>query len=82
MDKEKIREKIKELTALLEEPENKIDTEFKLKLNTGEWHYLGDSGRPYYGHNLDCVSVFNCFLTKDQAEIASKRKSAKMKSKK
>ena len=76
MDKEKIKQKIKELEALLEEPGNKSDTEFKLKLNTGNFHYLGNSGRPYCGHNLDCVSVFNCFLTEDQAEIAAKRKSA------
>jgi hypothetical protein len=76
MDKEKIKQKIKELEALLEKPEDKVDSEFKLKLNTGNFHYLGDSGRTYYGHNLDCVSVFNCFTTKDQTEIAAKRKSA------
>jgi phage-related protein len=63
MDKEKIKQKIKELEALLEEPENKIDTEFKLKLNTGKYHYLGDD-------------TFNCFLTEGQTKIASDRKSA------
>jgi len=63
MDKEKVKQKIKELEALLEEPENKIDTEFKLKLNTGKYHYLGDD-------------AFNCFLTEDLTKIASDRKSA------
>ena len=63
VDKEKIKQKIKKLEALLEEPENKIDTEFKLKLNTGKYHYLGDD-------------TFNCFLTEGQTKIASDRKSA------
>jgi len=63
MDKEKIKQKIKELEALLEEPENKIDTDFKLKLNTGAWRYHGGDS-------------FNVFITEEQSIIADKRKSA------
>jgi hypothetical protein len=33
-------------------------------------------GRSYYARNLDCIRVFNCFLTEEQAKIAEKRKSA------
>jgi hypothetical protein len=78
MDKEKIKQKIKELEALLEKPENKIDSEFKLKLNTGNFHYLGDAWElPTDGHNLDCVSVFNVLHNRrSNRSSQTKRKSA------
>lgn len=61
MDKEKIKQKIKELEALLGEPEDKDITNFNLKLNTGEWRYLGDD-------------FFSRFATPKQSEIAAKRR--------
>jgi hypothetical protein len=49
MDKQKIKQKIKELGvlgkelgALVEEPEDKADADFMLKLNTGGFYYHGD----------------------------------------
>lgn len=75
MDKEKIKQKIKELEALLEEPENKIDTDFRLKLNTGSCHY-GEFGHIVIGGSEVYSKLFNCFITAEQTEIAAKRKSA------
>ena len=63
MSKEKIKQKIKELEALLKESEDKANAEFKLKLNTGEWRYIGDDS-------------FNVFMSNKQSIIADKRKSA------
>ena len=63
MDKEKIKQKIKELEALLEESEDKANAEFNLKLNTGVWRYIGDDS-------------FNVFMSNKQSIIADKRKSA------
>ncbi len=70
INKEKIKQKLKELEilgkeleALLEEPNDKTDSDFKLKLNTGEWRYVG--GNSFY-----------FFMTEEQSMIAEKRKSA------
>lgn len=69
-NKEKIKQKLKELEtlgkeleALLEEPKDKPDTDFKLELNTGGWRYVG--GNSFY-----------FFITEEQSMIAKKRKSA------
>ena len=75
MDKEKIKQKIKELEALLEETEGKADPEFKLKLNTGSYRY-GEFGHIVTGGSEVYSRLFNCFPKGEQAEIASKRKSA------
>lgn len=78
MDKEKIREKIKELEALLEEPEDTKNTDFRLKLNTGVWYYLGHGfiTNDSYSHSSDYLNTFNAFATKEQTGIAVKRMSA------
>jgi hypothetical protein len=76
MDKEKIREKIKELTALLEEPEDTKNTGFKLELNTGVYFYHGDGAIDNNGSAPRLTRCFNSFKTREQIEIAVKRKSA------
>jgi len=76
MDKEKIKQKIKELEALLEESEDKADSEFILKLNTGSLYYHGDG---VICDDTDAVAYkdcFNSFLQESQAKIAAKRMSA------
>ena len=76
MDKEKIKQKIKELEALLEEPKDEADAEFKLKLNTGSFYYHGDGD---ICDDTDAVAYkdcFNSFLQESQAKIAAKRMSA------
>jgi len=76
MDKEKIKQKIKELEALLEESEDKADSEFILKLNTGSLYYHGDG---VICDDTDAVAYkdcFNRFLQESQAKIAAKRMSA------
>ena len=76
MDKEKIKQKIKELEALLEEPKDEADAEFKLKLNTGGFYYHGDGDIRNDSSLTRYLRCFNYFLTKEQSEIAVKRMSA------
>lgn len=77
MDKEKIKQKIKELEtlgeeleALLEEPEDQADSEFRLKLNTGRFYYHGDGDIRHDSSLTRYLRCFNYFLTKEQSEIA------------
>ncbi len=76
MFKEKIKQKIKELKAfgkeleaLLKESEDKTDSKYKLKLNTGSLHYHGN-GVIFCDTDVvvykDC---FNCFLQETQAQV-------------
>jgi len=76
MDKEKIKEKIKELTTLLEETEDTKNTGFKLELNTGVYFYHGDGAIYNNGSAPRLTRCFNSFKTREQIEIAVKRKSA------
>jgi len=75
MDKKKIKQKIKELEALLEEPSDKTDSDFRLKLNTGSYHY-GEFGHIVTGRSEVYSKLFNCFITAEQTKTAAKRKSA------
>ena len=97
MNKEKIKQKMKELDAFgkglntfgkelevfgkelevwLEEPEDKADSEFILKLNTGRFYYHGDGDIRHDPSIPRYRPCFNSFITKDQTEIAVKRMSA------